>query len=82
MSQVLIVYEPDDSCVDPLDEHGDGRRHVELIPDDADCVVIWRKVQGDPDGAGHVDTHIYGMGTFANVTIEEVMAALAEMGEV
>lgn len=81
MTQVLIVYGPDASCVDPEDHDSDGRRHVDVVPDGSDCIIIWRKPVGDLDADGHVDTHIFGMGTFENVTIDEAREALVAMGD-
>lgn len=80
--RIAILYGPDDSCgPDPLDNHNVPRRHYDFVPDDADAIVIWREVHGDPDtDDGVVTTHVVGSGVFENVTIPEALAALEEIG--
>lgn len=82
MSTVIVAFDPDEDCVDPLDRHKTGRRHVEVIGDDQDCLVIWRTRVGDPDKAededNHEDIHVVGFGTYESITLAQAHAALAE----
>ena len=75
---VLVLYEPDEECLDPLDDAKKGRRHVDTIEDDV--LVVWRETHGDPDGDGHDAWHIAAMGIFQNVTPDEVKAAIEQLG--
>lgn len=82
MATVIIAFDQDEDCVDPLDAHKAPRRHVEVIPDGADVLVIWRTKVGDPDKAddedNHEDIHVVGMGVYESITLAQAHAALAE----
>lgn len=74
MSKVILLYEPDEDCVDPLDEHKTPRRHYDEAGEDA--IVIWFQPHGDPDGEGGEVGHIVGFGRFENVTIDQTIEAI------
>lgn len=80
MVQIIVIYEPDEDCVDPKDTHQMGRRHVDVITD-GDAIVMWRIPHGDQDGDGHEDLNVVGIGAYENVTIAIANAALGELGE-
>ena len=78
MSQVIIAFDPDPDCTDPLDTAHLPRRHAEVLT--GDVIVIWRETIGDPDGNGRQRTHLWGSGIFENVTGKEARRALRKIG--
>ena len=77
MSHVVIVFEPDPSCVDPRDGEHLPRRHAEFLT--GDVLVLWRE-RIRPDAAdGTVRTHLWGDGIFANVTVKEARKILRRL---
>ena len=82
--RIIVLWEPDDECRDPLDKHGTPRRHYDEITGDA--ILMWLTDHGDPDGPedddNHQDIHVAGMGRFENVTIDlanEAMGVLTDL---
>jgi hypothetical protein len=80
VSHVILLYEPDEDCVDPLDPQRSPRRHYDVVSDDA--IVVWFQPHGDPDGEGGEVGHIIGFGRFENVTNEQVREAINTMLDV
>lgn len=76
--KVLILFEPDETCVDPKDGALVGRKHYEMVQPSQDAIVMWREY-GDAFEGGY-RTHIVGNGVFENVTIDNGLAALEELG--
>lgn len=76
--KVVILYEGDPECVDPLDSHHEPRKHFEEV--DGDVIVLWR-TQTDVDSPeGHDDLHFVGQGIFGNVTIKQARQILRKAG--
>jgi hypothetical protein len=72
MSQVLIVFGPDDECIDPEDALAAPRRHVEVIDDDV--IVIHR--QYDDRFEGGVRTLIFSKGIWEAIDTPALRAML------
>lgn len=84
MVKIAVLYDPDESCVDPKDEHAQPRRHFDLV--EGDAILMWVVPHGDldgPEGAdNHQDIHVVGTGRFENVTIalaNEAMGVLTDL---
>lgn len=77
---VLVMWEPDETCVDPADHGNAPRRHADVMDDDV--LVVWRKQSGDPDGEGKVTWHVASMGVFENISAKDMRKAMRKLGVV
>lgn len=77
--RVLLLYEPQEDCVDPLDQHHTPRSHYDLIPENADCLLLWRQPIGDQDADGHLDVHVFGQGVMESITTEEGLRIMRDL---
>lgn len=77
--RVLLLWDPDEKCVDPKDHHQEGRRHYDEVPTDA--IVIYETLRDPDEPDGHVDVTIAGSGIYENITIEGVQKALLTLKE-
>lgn len=77
--RVLLLYGPDEDCIDPLDSHQTPRTHYDAIPEDADCLLLWRQPIGDQDRDGHQDVHVFGQGVLSSITTAEALRIMQEL---
>lgn len=61
---VTIVYGPDAECIQP---DGSPRRHADVVPPDADAVIVWHRADG---------WHVWAGGAFGDVPARRLIKAL------
>lgn len=76
--RVVILYGPDEECVDPRDPHQSPRSHFDQASEDV--IVVWRTVR-DPDSPdGDELWHFVGDGIFSEFVDEDIKPMLAAIG--
>jgi hypothetical protein len=78
VTRVVILWEPDDSCVDPLDSDANPRRHY----DDAglDFFLVWRQQVDADEPDGHDDIHVAAGGIFEHISLKQAQRIVRKMG--
>lgn len=79
--RVLVLYDGDEDCIDPLDKARQPRKHYDEIPREADVLVIYRDVVGNPDtNEGWPRWHMTGQGVFEHVRMKDFKKVLRKLG--
>lgn len=75
--RVVILFEPDEDCVDPKDRAKIPRRHYDEVPRSGDVIVMWREYgEAFRDGSR---THYVGSGIFEHVREKDLDKAIAKL---
>jgi hypothetical protein len=72
--KVIMLFAADAEMPDPERGHPEGAQTYELIPENADCFVVWRE-WGEEFEGGYRD-HIIGQGIWENLTGDQVDVVL------
>lgn len=75
--RIIVLFDADDNCVDPLDEAATPRRHYDEVVSGGDSLVMWREY-GDHFKGG-MRTHFVGSGVFENVQVKQLDKALRKL---
>lgn len=75
------MYEGDESCIDPLDDKHEPRKHYDELDGKQDVLIIYRDVVGDPDtDEGWPRWHLLGQGVFDNMRMKDFKKLAKRLG--